>query len=246
MLVFLWYASVLPAQSYWDSRTKANESDWRIDTHLFDNAGCSFIPENVHIQGGLLELTLDKLRNTGNLKEYAGSSIHSEHTYGYGRYTVRMKNNIKKGTVSSFFIMNPWQADDWMQQEIDIEFLGSDTSKVQCTVHAYKNGSDTVREYVYDLGFDSNKEFHNYGIDWSRKHVDWLVDGSIVHTETENLPESTEMNIFMNHWLGNPENTDIMRWLGTVSDTDLPSTVYYMWVMYEPEVGETARYESRP
>lgn len=236
--------SVLPAQSYWDSQTVTNEIDWNIDTHTFDKAGCSFIPENVHMRDWFLELTLDKEQNTGTLKKYAGSSIHSEQTYGYGRYTVRMKNNIKSGTVSSFFIMNPWTADNWIQQEIDIEFLGSDTSKVQFTVHFYKNGSDIIHEYVYDLGFDSDKEFHNYGISWTRERVDWLIDGIIVHTETRNLPESTQMNIFMNHWLGNQENTEVMSWLGNISDADLPSSVYYLWVMYEPEIQKVIHRDS--
>ena len=47
--------------------------------------------------------------------------------------------------------------------EIDIEFLGKDTTKVQFNFFVDGKGGN---EYMYDLGFDASEEFHTYGFRW--------------------------------------------------------------------------------
>jgi UDP-galactopyranose mutase len=61
--------------------------------------------------------------------------------------------------------------------EIDIEFLGYDTTKVQFNYYTSGVG---CHEYLYDLGFDASKAFHTYAFKWAKDSIKWYVDGKLV------------------------------------------------------------------
>jgi len=70
------------------------------------------------------------------------------------------------------------------RQEIDIEFLRKDTSKMLVNVFYNPGAESTKLEYGYrgtptliDLGFDAADSFHSYEIDWQPDTIRWLVDG---------------------------------------------------------------------
>lgn len=123
-----------------------------------------------------------------------------------------MKPIKNDGVVSSFFTYtgpsdnNPWD-------EIDIEFLGKDTKKVQ--FNYFTNGIGS-HEFIYDLGFDAREEFHVYDFEWRKDSITWYVDGAVVHTVTEDIP-STSAKIMMNVWPG----TGVDSWLNGI-------TYYYL------------------
>ena len=85
--------------------------------------------ENCTFENGRMQLIIDKDKKDGSVP-YSGAEYRSKDFYGYGRYEVRMKAIKNDGVVSSFFTYtgpsdnNPWD-------EIDIEILGKDTTKVQ-------------------------------------------------------------------------------------------------------------------
>lgn len=96
------------------------------------------------------------------------------------------------------------------RQEIDIEFLGKDTTKMLVNVY-YNPGLEGAKiEYGYrgtptliDLGFDAFDDFHLYEIEWSPASIRWLVDGQLVYkrvtwnpTPIPHLP----MNFNVNLW----------------------------------------------
>jgi beta-glucanase (GH16 family) len=64
------------------------------------------------------------------------------------------------------------------RQEIDIEFLGKDTTTMLVNVY-YNPGPDGTRlEYGYrgtptqfSLGFEAAEEFHRYEIEWHREAI---------------------------------------------------------------------------
>ena len=100
------------------------------------------------------------------------------------------------GVVSSFFIYtgpsdnNPWD-------EIDIEVLGKDTTKVQ--FNYFTNGVGN-HEYMYDLGFDASKGYHTYGFDWQPDKITWYVDGKEVYSATTNIPSTPgKIVLFRSH-----------------------------------------------
>ena len=132
------------------------------------------------------------------------------------------------GVVSSFFTYtgpsdnNPWD-------EIDIEFLGKDTTKVQFDY--YTNGVGG-HEYIYDLGFDASEGYHEYGFDWQPDHITWYVDGIAVYTATKNLPV-TPGKIMMNAWPG----IGVDDWLAPY-DGQTPLVAYYDWISYSNQVAQ--------
>ena len=161
---------------------------------------------------------------------YYGGEARTGLYYGYGDYIVKMKPSKAEGTASTFFTCtgpydinaegnpNPWD-------EIDIEFLGKDTTGVQ--FNYYVNGQGG-HEYWYDLGFDASEEFHEYGFRWSEDAITWYVDGEAVYTvnaSADNPLPSTPGRILMNYWCGTP---DAEGWMGKYELSD--ATADYQWV----------------
>ena len=178
---------------------------------------CSFSNENAVITNGLLTLSLTK----GGEKGYKGAEYRSGARFSYGYYSVSMKAAKCPGVISSFFTYTGWP---W--HEIDIEFLGNDTTKVQ--FNYYTNG-EGGHEYVYELGFDASEDFHEYGFDWQPDSITWYVDGVSVYKATTNIP-SQAGHIMMNLWNVADSNAD---WAGKFDESQLPVSAQYQWIGYK-------------
>jgi len=171
---------------------------------------CTWRASNVNFSGGQMALTLNK-DTQGGTKPYAGGEYRSKDTYRYGLYQANMKPAKNTGIVTSFFTYtgpsdnNPWD-------EIDIEFLGKDTTKVQ---------------FNY-LGFDASTSFHTYAFNWQANYIAWLVDGKEVYRASSNIP-SHAGKIMLNLWPG----TGVDSWLGTYNGAT-PIKAYYDWISYDP------------
>ena len=102
---------------------------------------CWWYKQNAQIKGDHLELSVDqKWTNDSNPDwnpRYSGGEFRTNEFYSYGYYETSMQAIKNDGVVSSFFTYtgpsddNPWD-------EIDIEILGKDTTKVQ--LNYYTNG----------------------------------------------------------------------------------------------------------
>lgn len=182
---------------------------------------CGWFKENAVIDSGRLSLTIDEDKT--NQYNYSGAEYRTNDFYHYGYYETSMQAIKNDGVVSSFFIYtgpsdnNPWD-------EIDIEVLGKDTTKVQ--FNYFTNGVGN-HEYMYDLGFDASKGYHTYGFDWQPDKITWYVDGKEVYSATTNIP-STPGKIMMNVWPG----TGVDDWLNHYDGTT-PLTANYQWVTYK-------------
>ena len=177
---------------------------------------CSFQNSNAIVSDGLLSLRLTKT-GTG----YAGAEYRTKQRFSYGYYSVSMKPAKCSGVISSFFTYTGWPWD-----EIDIEFLGNDTTKVQ--FNYYINGQGG-HEYIYELGFDASEDFHEYGFDWQPDSITWYVDGVSVYQVTGNVP-SHAGNIMMNLWNVADSNSG---WAGKFDESKLPLTAQYEWIGYQ-------------
>ncbi len=192
-------------------------SDGWTNGSCFD---CGWYKKNTSFDGGVLNLTIDE--DKSGKYNYSGAEYRTADFYSYGYYETSMQAIKNDGVVSSFFTYtgpsdnNPWD-------EIDIEILGKDTTKVQ--FNYYTNGTGN-HEYMYDLGFDASEGFHTYGFDWQPDHITWYVDGKAVYTATENIP-STSGKIMMNVWNG----IGVDEWLKPF-DGKTPLTARYQWVTY--------------
>lgn len=217
--------SALTTSHFGDGLSYMNSRDWS-KSDGWSNGGmfdCTWRGQNVNFYNGTMELAITR-DYQGGVSQYAGGEYRSNDTYGYGLYQVRMKPTKNTGVVSSFFTyIGPTDNSPW--DEIDIEFLGKDTTKVQ--FNYYTNGVGN-HEYLYDLGFDASQSFHTYAFNWQPNYIVWLVDGKEVYRAYDNIP-SHPGKIMMNLWPG--KNVD--SWLGRFNGAT-PIKAYYDWVSYDP------------
>lgn len=190
-------------------------ANWQNDPELF---GCKWSYDNVWVDNdGKLRLEIREPQ----AGSYTGGEFRTNDRYGYGYYSVSMKPLKADGVISSFFTYTS----DPRWDEIDIEFLGDDTTKVQFNYYTDGVGG---HEYVYHLGYDASEEFHTYGFEWLKDSIVWYVDGKPVHKATVEIPVY-EQQIMMNLW--NIAETGPDDWAG-VYKGDL-GTAYYEWVGFD-------------
>ena len=170
------------------------------------------------LEDGVLKLNLFKEGD----RYYGAEYRSSRNEFHYGYYATRMKSASCSGVISSFFTYTYYPCWD----EIDIEFLGKDTTKVQ--FNYYTNGQGN-HEYVYNLGFDASLDFHEYGFEWLPDSITWYVDGYKVYRATKDIP-SNPQHIMMNLW--NQKGQD--AWAGAFDETKLPVQAQYEFIAYIP------------
>ncbi len=198
----------------WHDGNTMEFSDGWSNGGMFD---CTWKRDNVAFHNGIMDLNL-----RGSWGNFTGAEYRTQQTFGYGMYDVSMKPAKNNGIVSSFFTYTgPSDGTKW--DEIDIEFLGKDTTKVQ--FNYYTNGQGN-HEYVYNLGFDASQGFHQYGFLWLPGRITWYVDCKPVYTAYNNIP-NTPGKIMMNLWNGK----GVDEWLNHY-DGRTPLTAQYDWFSY--------------
>ncbi|WP_297417629.1 glycoside hydrolase family 16 protein [Clostridium sp.] len=218
-------ASALKKYYFSDGFDYANTTTWMKSDGWTNGSmfNCTWRASNVNFSNGVMNLTLSG-DTQGGSKPYASAEYRTNDTCSYGRYYVNMKPAKNPGIVSSFFTYTgPTDGTPW--DEIDIEFLGKDTTKVQ--FNYFTNGVGN-HEYIYNLGFDASTSYHTYAFNWQPNYIAWLVDGKEVYRATNNIP-SHPGKIMMNLWPG----TGVDSWLGAY-DGVTPINAYYDWVAYDP------------
>lgn len=148
-----------------------------------------------------------------------GGELKSKDFFHYGSYSVKMKPMKVDGTASTFFTYTG-PSDDQPWDEIDIEFLGKDTTKVQ--FNYFTNGKGN-HEYMYDLGFDASLDYHEYGFRWTEESITWFVDKKPVYQATKDIPTHPQ-RIMTNAWCGDEK---AKMWMGTLPKDFTSNKAYY-------------------
>lgn len=166
-----------------------------------------------------------KITITDDISEkyhYLSGEYRSAINYSYGYYECSMMPIKADGVDTGFFTYTgPSEGDPW--DEIDFEFLGYDTTKVQLNYYTDGVGG---HEYMLDLGFDATEGYHTYGFLWLKDSITWYVDGVERYTVTENIP-SNPSKIMVNAWPGIGVDT----WLKPFSG-DVPLTAKFQWITW--------------
>lgn len=185
---------------------------------MFD---CTWRKSNVNFEHGNLKLSINKDINDSQTR-YSAGEYRTQQFFHYGLYEVSMKPIKNDGVVSSFFTYTgPTDNSPW--DEIDIEFLGKDTTKVQ--FNYFTNGVGD-HEYVHNLGFDASQGYHTYAFDWKKDSITWYVDGKEVYRAIENIP-SNPGKVMMNAWPG----VGVDDWLNPFNGVT-PLTAEYNFMRY--------------
>jgi endo-1,3-1,4-beta-glycanase ExoK len=172
----------------------------------------------------VVALLLNNIRSSR--KPYSSGEYRTRLKASYGTVSGRIKPPKGSGVISSLFTYTgPSEGDPW--DEVDIEFLGRDTTKMQ--VNYFANGVGG-HESTINLGFDASLAYHEYAFKWEPGSITWYVDGIEVHKEMgKRGPLPTHPGrISVNLWAG--DNT-VASWLGQFRYST-PIYAYYDRVSY--------------
>ncbi|MFY4788090.1 family 16 glycosylhydrolase [Aliarcobacter butzleri] len=197
-----------------------DEDIWNPLTNTFPTNITYFKKENINIVQNKCLLNLKKERY--KFKDYTAASFSSKHCFLFGRFEINMKVSKAEGIVSAFFLHrnDPWQ-------EIDIEILGNDTSKLLTNVYFNPGINGTGLNYgnrgtpiLIDLGFDASEDYHSYAIEWEPYEIRWYVDNKLIHKrilwEPTPIPNQP-MKLFCSIW--SSESNDLA---GILNENNLP------------------------
>lgn len=180
---------------------------------------CGWTSSNIKFTDAM-EITITN--DPSGTYNYLSGEYRTREKYGYGYYECSMMPIKADGVDTGFFMYTgPSDGDPW--DEIDFEFLGYDTTKVQ--LNYYTNGVGG-HEYMLDLGFDASEGYHTYGFDWQPDCITWYVDGVARYSAIENLPTNPG-RIMVNAWPG----IGVDEWLKPFKG-DVPLTAKYQWITW--------------
>ena len=176
---------------------------WAVRDDTFPSNLALFRPANVSVTEGIARLTLKSERTS--VREFTSGAICSRHDYHYGRFTAEVKPAKGAGLITGVFLHR-----NAPRQEIDIEFLGRDTTKLLVNVYYNPGDLGARMEYGYrgtpvliDLGFDAAEDFHQYEIEWRPNTIRWKADGVLMYeratwepTPIPHLPLQVNINLW--------------------------------------------------
>jgi len=177
---------------------------WMLRDDTFPSNLAFFSPRNFSIGSDhVARLTLRQERTP--VREFTSASICSRRRYLYGRFVAVVKPAKVPGLITGIFLHR-----NSPRQEIDIEFLGKDTTKLLANVYYNPGDEGTRLEYGYrgaptliDLGFDASRDFHRYEIEWCATSIRWRVDGRLAYvrvnwdpTPVPHLPMQFNVNLW--------------------------------------------------
>lgn len=197
-----------PIDGISDSFNKMDLNYWKLLDDTFPSNLAHFTKRNFRLNNSGFEITItnDKLEG----KQYSSSAIMAKLPYMYGSFEISMKPIKGDGIISAFFLHrnDPWQ-------EIDIEFLGNDTTKILLNVYYNPGFESTNYNYgvrgtpiLIDLDFDASEDFHLYRIEWEYHEIRWYVDNKIIHSRRTWMPTpipDLPLNVYVNAWITNSE-----------------------------------------
>jgi GR25 family glycosyltransferase involved in LPS biosynthesis len=214
-----------------DGQGGLDERRWRLRDDTFPGNLCLFRPDNARVLDGHAEIELRA--ETTPVREFTSGAIACTSRQTYGRYAAVIRPSAVSGVVTGMFLHR-----DAPRQEIDIEFLGSDPTRMLVNVY-YNPGLEGTRlqhgyrgtPVLVDLGFDASADYHQYEIEWRPDTITWLADGRVVHrrrtwspTPVPDLPAEFNLNLW------HPRSVELA---GTMNASALPAVAAFTDVVLE-------------
>ncbi|OLY83040.1 Beta-glucanase [Smittium mucronatum] len=178
-----------------------------------------YCPQNAVVKNGLLNMILT---------QECGTTISLANTISkYGKFTVVARMAPSPGAVTAFIFIGPSPSD-----EIDIEFVGTDTSNFQSMYFVNGQRIDQLAQY-HTPGGDLSVNYHEYGIELLADRVNWFVDGNVVRTlarTDRGFPVNAAANVRLGVWDG----SSVSAWAGTADFSTGPKTSFVKSFTFTP------------
>ncbi len=133
---------------------------------------------------------------------YTSAEMQTPAHYHYGLYETVMQPARGSGLVTAFFTYTGSQFGH-PHDEIDIEFLGSDTTKVHFN---YWRKGKTNQPATIDLPFDAADKPRLYAFDWRPDGITWYVEGIALYSTRAGDPWIPQApgKVLFSAWTGKP------------------------------------------
>jgi GR25 family glycosyltransferase involved in LPS biosynthesis len=185
-------------------KSRIDGKAWRLRNDTFPSNLALFTADNFSVDStGTTRLTFRE--ESTSVRLFTSAAIASGGKFLYGRFGAELRPPATSGLITGLFLHR-----NQPRQEIDIEFLGKDTTKMLVNVYYNPGVEGTKLEYGYrgtpvliDLGFDASKKIHLYEIEWYADAIRWRVDGQVVcerliwnPTPIPDLPMEFNLNLW--------------------------------------------------
>lgn len=212
----------IAAEGFSDTFQSHPVTGWHVADYAFSHPhfDTDWSRGQLRFENGV-HLNLSPQANQTN--RFTGASIRRENTTHYGRYEVVMKPARGVGVVTGFFTYTGAYYGT-RHDEIDIEFLGKDTT----SLHIAWFVDGVLKNMFIDLGFDAADAPRIYAFEWLPDRIRWYAEERLVFEVTEgesdlpSLPSFLFANIWaadesLDAWSGTPQaNTHASAFVGEV------------------------------
>ncbi|MCQ2960475.1 MAG: family 16 glycosylhydrolase [Bacteroidales bacterium] len=177
---------------------------------------------------------------------YYGAELYSKQSFKYGRFEAKMKMSYAPGCVSSMFLYYDLSDTDrdTIWNEIDIEVLGKDSTKIQTNIINGNRKNRITSEQVYASGLGLNLDYHTYVIEWTPDYIAWYLDGVEMRRTTPANDEIGQMETLVkdeslrfNVW--SDKSTE---WVGKINPNKIPTAQYIDYVKVYSYNTETKKF----
>jgi GR25 family glycosyltransferase involved in LPS biosynthesis len=224
----------------WRGEAQFDTCDWYLRGDTFPSNRALFRPRNVRLQRGS-PATLTLRHEASGVRDFTSAAIASRRSFTYGKFAAELRVPSASGVVTGLFLHRYHP-----RQEIDIEFLGRDTTRMLVNVFYNPGIAGTKLNCGYrgtpiiiDLGFDAAEAIHHYAIDWRPGCIRWFIDGVTVHerhlwSPTPIPDQPMEFNV--NLW--SSESTELA---GPLNERALPAALEVASLEARPQRGVDGR-----
>jgi len=200
-----------------------------------------FAPDHLSYSEDGVRIVLDE--GAGSGRRLTSGAFASSRSFTHGRFQADIRAAAGPGLITGFFLHRASP-----RQEIDIEILGTDPTRMLTNVYFNPGEAGTTMEFGYrgaphwiDLGFDATQDFHEYVIGWTADRIVWLVDGRPVHERASWEPTPIPhlaMRLHANLWA--PRSVDLS---GQINAQALPACATFRNVVVTTGMRESPRTE---
>jgi beta-glucanase (GH16 family) len=204
---------------------RLDTSKWTVATYTSPdskpglNSG-TYIPENLDFSHGMLCIKVTQQKGgPDNILSYGGAIIFKER-FGFGTYEFLMRMSstsatpdgvgaATSGAISSGFVFY-----NNSESEIDLEFLGNENAIwITNWQNANPKNAPTgdVKQTKKVANHSLATEFHKYMLVWAPASVKVYIDGTLVASHNEHIPQSPAY-IILQH-----RGTNSNEWGGTAA-----------------------------
>ena len=169
--------------SFRDDFDTFNSNRWLKSDHVIGRT--DFDPDNAVVNNGQLRLRIPEGTTDG-------AEIESRNYYGYGIYRARIRTADAPTSLTGFFL---YRGPD-LYAEIDVEIYNDGMGNVDFVTYAH---GQRTHHAAQRFAFDPSAGFHTYRFDYTAGSLEFYVDGDLVQTWTDGIPDAS-MKLLVNTW----------------------------------------------